>query len=792
MLLNIPLNISRRFISYSLNRLCHVVAIFCLLAPMGGRLLAEEEPVTGKFVVSFYAEGKQKPWVVNALEQNIYNDLSGYGRIVPFKKVIDEEQVCVNRDIDCILELYNKLGVDALMLATVDDSDIDYEIYDIQNKFLVNTGSINIGRGSSLLKLRMGAFKAFKSFIEKGGILEDRKYNAIAASEGEETNDQVVQQYSNTELKNQVLIFLAGFTCFPYLLSFIGKPLRHPERSRIVLRRFYPFQIVSLLVIGLQFALESTGSGNIFSTIFGFFDGYRWILAGLGGLLWGYFLIINLKIVVPHLQGIERIEPDNLFPLLRSCLATLIVKTLFLASFYLGFFYGVQYLGNLFSMSPEVIVVFMYPISGLYIFYWVALLLDVFSMSIDVKLAGKEFDFKNVWNQKIRKYFISSLKRNGVTLNKRLVDDIVFLPGINKGVVCYGGGFSRPRITIEKDLIKFALGDIDESEVEELEEYDQKAIEPVLRQNSVFQIIASLSHQGTKRKMFRSRHDRKKIRLLEKVQPLFQRDLHYRGNKHKARLENITQGIVFPKLEGDDEFPSLMSDNLDDMRVVEELLLEYSGGVDPYDEDAEIDDASEHDKDFLFGAILHKFGGLLRHEDIFSTIYLYLPRKNIAIKKPYNFPFSKYFAVVADTFVVLNFGLNHLMQHLYYQATNDASHLTQKGVTSCVLKCQDDILTSTKELVDAKKRNKIQTDELDRIVWLSRFSQDSIEKQEHAKYGAGRIFKWTLSLGVTYLASLVLINSYNYHPKYVAIIEQEKHEIAEAIKNGQEKERKDI
>ena len=42
----------------------------------------------------FSAEDNQKAWVVKALEQNVYNDLSGYARVVPFKKVPDEDQVC--------------------------------------------------------------------------------------------------------------------------------------------------------------------------------------------------------------------------------------------------------------------------------------------------------------------------------------------------------------------------------------------------------------------------------------------------------------------------------------------------------------------------------------------------------------------------------------------------------------------------------------------------------------------------------------------------------------------------
>ena len=188
---------------------------------MGGGLFAEENIVTGKFVVSFSAESNQKAWVVNALEQNIYNDLSSYGRIIPFNKVKDEDQLCKNREIDCILKIYKKLNVDALMLGKVDNSDIDYEIYDIQNEFLVKTGSIDIGRGSSLLKLRMEAFAAFKPFIEKGGILEKRKYNSLADIKASETIDQIAQEKPNSKPNILVLLSLAGFTCFPYLLSLI-------------------------------------------------------------------------------------------------------------------------------------------------------------------------------------------------------------------------------------------------------------------------------------------------------------------------------------------------------------------------------------------------------------------------------------------------------------------------------------------------------------------------------------------------------------------------------------------
>jgi hypothetical protein len=459
--------------------------------------------------------------------------------------------------------------------------------------------------------------------------------------------------------------------------------------------------------------------------------------------------------------------------------------------FYMVFFSGISQAGNLFSIQQDVIVVFLFPLSGLYILYWGALMLEVFSMSIDVKLAGRKFDFNSMWNLKVRKYFISYLKRNGVTLNEQLVKDIVFLPGENKGVVCYGGRLSRPRITIEKDLLKFALGDIDESNFEELEEHTQKAVEPVLRQTSAFQIVANLSQRSKKKKLFQSRYEKKRIKILEKMQTFFERDLNLQRSQYNHQTEDVMHGVVFPRLEGGGDFPSLMSDNLDDMQVFEEILLECSMDKYRYDDDAEVDDSSEQDKDFLFGALLHKFGGLLRHEDIFSTIYLYLPRRKKAKKRSYNFPFSKYFSVVADTFVVLNFGLSHLMQYLYHQATNSSSHLTKKGITSRMLNSQDEILTGTKEVIDEREPRLILTDELDRITWLSRFCHGSIERPVPATMLAKKVFKLSFFLGATAMAFMVLINSYNYHPKYRAIIDQEEQEIADAIKNEQDKEEKE-
>jgi len=763
--------------------------VFLLVVPMAGQLIAEEKIISGKFVVSLAAEGEQKAWKVAAIEQNIYNDLSGYERVIPFFKVAEKEKACKNRNVDCILQLYKSLNVDAIMIGDVDDSDINYKIYDIQNKFLISSGSIDIGNGSSLLKLRMGAFNAFKPFIEKGGILEKRSIAPDNEESHSQKDDLIVKENAVKTTRIRTLIGLAIFVAFPYFYSWFGKPRKNKERSRIVLRWFYPYLLFSLSFIWALYYQETHEINPIISDIISQLGEHKWIITGLGGAAWGLFLIINYKIVMPHLNGIERVKPSNLIPLLKSCTLTLLIKSLMYIFLYMLYFIAVFHLARVFSINQETTVLLVFPLSGLFIFYWIGLLLDVFSLSIDVKLAGENLSYDNVWNTTIRKYFVAYLKRNGVSLRKRFVNNIVFLSGTNQGVVCYGGGHSKPRVTINKDLVKYALGDIDEFNPQETGIFARKIFQPIIRQNSVFQILPDMTGPGSGKKVFSSKQDSKRRSALDTIRGMLKSELPQENKQYSSKIENILQGIVLPKLEGVDDFPSLMSDNFDEMQIVEQLLQENSIGYDPYDEEAEIDDASEKDKDFLFGALLHKAGTLLRHEDIFSTIHLYFRREKGEKKKTYNFPYSKYFATVADTFVVLNFGLNHLLQHLYYQATGNQSPLTTKGNPTGMLKSQDEILTDTKSRVDERLAKSMQTDELERIVWLSHFCQEPLEDNPNFKTRTTLIFRTGLAILLLYYASLSIFNAYSYHPLYIETIEKEKQDI-EAIRIEHEKERK--
>ena len=106
-----------------------------------------------------------------------------------------------------------------------------------------------------------------------------------------------------------------------------------------------------------------------------------------------------------------------------------------------------------------------------------------------------------------------------------------------------------------------------------------------------------------------------------------------------------------------------------------------------------------------------------------------------------------------------------------------------------MLRSQDQILISAKEAADERKPRLIRTDELERIAWLSRFCQGSFQLKQGINTRLKKLVKWSSALAMVYLASIIVFEAYDYHPRYLQIIEDEKQEIAEAIKKAKEKEK---
>ena len=250
-------------------------------------------------------------------------------------------------------------------------------------------------------------------------------------------NDQYNNEFKS--LINPIVITILILTWLPYIFSFFGKPLRNKRRTKVILSWFFPFQLLSFVVpIILYFS-----QFKIVDNVIELFHQSQWLFMTLAGLVWSYFIITNLRIIHPHPQGLERVGQRNILPLLRAYLLTFSLKLLILALIYAVVFYLSTFVGQSFGLEEKTIVVAIFPLMGLYALYWIGLILEVMAMSLDVRLSGSNQDQQKIWSQKLSKYFVSYLKRNGVSLDENLLNKLIFLAGEKERVYCYGG-FPEP------------------------------------------------------------------------------------------------------------------------------------------------------------------------------------------------------------------------------------------------------------------------------------------------------------------------------------------------------------
>ena len=335
------------------------------------------------------------------------------------------------------------------------------------------------------------------------------------------------------------------------------------------------------------------------------------------------------------------------------------------------------------------------------------------------------------------------------------------------------GFLSQPRIVVGIDLIKEALGDNDNT----IKLYQRKEID----QSQVSQFIPHIFPSINEPK--RPAGKRRRSAIFLALNALFNYSLNKDHDNCNLGQDSVMKGVVIPKFEGHEDLPSLMSDNLDDMSIVDALMQEDSAKSDPFDEDAEIDDSSENDKDFLFGLLIHKFGELLRYDHVFSTFYLYFFAGGKKEKLGYRFPLAKYFSRVADTFVVVHFGLYHFMQYLHMCATDQKSYLTTRATSNILLESQNIVLLDTREAVEQRQEKINRCDYFDRLVWLSNFCDETIVVKKNILLQKGAKVM-IVAMGLYFLVA-TLVAAYNYQFEYQSIIENERREIAEMMKDAQ-------
>jgi hypothetical protein len=473
------------------------------------------------------------------------------------------------------------------------------------------------------------------------------------------------------------------------------------------------------------------------------------------GALWGAFVLAIGAWVFAPVHGLERIRHDGLWPLLRSWIVLGLLRAGGLALLHAPVFvFVVRSCGEM-GVSARATWAWV-PVAGLVTHFWLLSLVDNLSVVLDVKLVTGPPTARNPWHATLKRYFRGYVRRGVIGVDERLLERTLFLPSSRPGVVCYGGGFARPRIAVGERALEAALGELPDEE-----EFPDRTANPDELPFGL--LVPSPTPSGDPAGAEPWRHEL----TLAPPRP--------RAPMPRLLGENATLlGWVLP--QPSEKGIPLISDTEEDFGVVKRLLSEHYGAFEALHGD-EVDDTDPTQKDFLFGAVLREMGIVARHDVLFATVGLYFQVASAGLgwfSPLVRLPVTIYenllagpAAKVADAYAALNGALHPLIQYLCFVRGVDERLLTARAdvprlmQTSVVMSAQLDRKPPT-----AAERSILRTTPRDRSAWLARFFYEPLGPPG---------FRWARALGgvvfAAALASLVVrqvSEAVAYHPTYVA------------------------
>jgi len=735
-------------------------------------LFAQEgrsDEVDGNFLFHFYPVEERNNWVAKAFEWSFHKDLSNFQRVKVHSSDVNEIADCKNKSLDCYLKKITS-NLDALLVGKVFENKIEYKLYDISRKRVAHTGTFNISKGASLVSARLELFRIFKPYLEKGGLLEQKEY-------------QLEESIENT--KSSVTFNLKHYSLLILLIVLLASPLitLSAYKRKFSQSYFFPqVKKISILFLGLGILLCL---GFIF-TPKGFFNLNRFFLPVLGGVLWGYFFVFNFLFIFPSLQGIEQMREKVIWSYLRSWVVIIGLKVFALIFVYSTIFYSFASIGKLFGVETTTLYFIFIPVLMGIVLCFLNLILEIFSLFLDVRFESKHKK-KRAWEKESKKYLIGYLKRHSISMKRSIIEKVHIVCGSNKVLMMssYGGLLTAPRIVVPQSLIEATLGSQPHLKSENLD--------AVLKDSTFGTLSAIRTIKSSDKPLHINLKESFKLFSKEKVlKSVSQKVERNFDNNIEERLKLNTQdlvGMMAPTFTQEDSIP-LISDDKEDMDIVEELLSEHRRELEKEFEQAEVDDTNPRARDFLFGAMLREIGSIIRNDHLLNTFdlfYFELP-ENFDLgkfKKYTKIPtLKKHYHRIVDSFSAFNLASDHLIQFYYYELFNKKKMLTRRASRRVLSNTSLEMLEqfSTFEKDNLEHRNS----ELSlRLRWLSRFTPYSLELDEEKDF-----VNYIKRIALASIALIALVSSYKattYQKKYQQIIEKEQKEIDVAIKKAKKK-----
>lgn len=708
-----------------------LVPSVALAAPRTSESSDDAPHVAANVVIDLAPAPGVPAWFASSFEQTVARELAGFERLGAVAKQDVALDAC-GADRACRLHTYRAAGVDIVLFGSVTDDTIEYELFQTWTPARLDTGAIAIGRHQSLVALEHATRDAFHVVLKHGGLLDQKPY---LLDRGPTTASTADAAWSTRAL--QILLTVLALLVLPFALALLGG---QAPATIVAMRSARRVSLVIAAGAAAIVALDPRTIGELVAA-------WAPLVAGIGGLGWGAFLVLVVRTAFPPLDGLERVPQRELGRFLSTwCLAAL-ERLAVLVVGNAPLVVLVAWLGASLAIAPQWIYLVLAPavvwLARLGFASWV----ECLAARLDRRIIDGAASPDNPWSREISDYLMGYVRRTGWDLDPRLLAKVVFLPGQHiDGVVSYGGGATHVRVAIDRELLAMAMGPLLEDKPDE---------KPARWPDWTIARIGP-NPGGRPPSVAPSPHDFRG------------RKQSYPGAQRKPLGQAATLlGYVTPT---PGQLVPLISDSPQDLAIVRELLSEHYPWFAP-DPDEEHDATDRTDKDLLFGALVHELGAVRRNETQLATVRLALGRRVARVT-------LRVRARLADSYAALNFARHHLIQYLYYCWTKRTDVLTARARPARLHEVSTRILAEV-SAPEAKPPRAIRA----RLTWLSQFFAEPIVDRRGVL--AGRAAVGAVIAALLVAAGIAVTRSIAYHPTYVERMNAQQRDLKKGPVDGE-------
>ncbi|HET7504176.1 MAG TPA: hypothetical protein VFK02_24315, partial [Kofleriaceae bacterium] len=373
-------------------RACSSLAI-ALLVPsvaLGAPAVSDDAPRVALNVVIDLAPAPGVPaWFASSFEQMISHELAGFERLGTVGKQDVALDAC-GADRACRLHAYSGAGVDIVLFGSVADEAIEYELFQTWTPARLESGTIAIGRDHSLIGLEHATRDAFHVVLKHGGLLEQKPYlereSATASTAGAAWSTRAVE----------ILLAALALLVLPIGLALLGG---EAPATLIAMRSGRRVALVIAAGLAVVVALEPRRLGELVTA-------WAPLVAAIGGLGWGAFLVLVVRAAFPPLDGLERVPQRELGRFLSTWCLAAVERLAGLAIVNAGLVVLVAWLGASLAIAPRWIYLVLAPAVVWIARLGFALWVECAAAWLDRRLVEGPASNENPWAREISDYLM--------------------------------------------------------------------------------------------------------------------------------------------------------------------------------------------------------------------------------------------------------------------------------------------------------------------------------------------------------------------------------------------------